>query len=213
MQQVFADDWYFATGELLPDNDTWYAPGESCGPVAARGVSDGPDSELGVMPTVLFGALAAATHRVSLITPYFLPDMRLRAALMVAALRGVRVDIVLPSRSNIPLMDWAMEPQLAELVEAGVRVWRSPPPFDHTKLFVIDGAWSLIGSTNWDARSLRLNFEYNIECYDTRLAGQLDQLMNEHLAVAAPVELAALRAAPLLFRLRNGVVRLLSPYL
>jgi cardiolipin synthase len=213
MQQVFADDWYFATGELLPDDDTWYAPGESCGPVAARGVSDGPDNELGVMPTVLFGALAAATHRVSLITPYFLPDMRLRAALMVAALRGVRVDIVLPSRSNIPLMDWAMEPQLAELVEAGVRVWRSPPPFDHTKLFVIDGAWSLIGSTNWDARSLRLNFEYNIECYDTRLAGQLDQLMNEHLAVAAPVELAALRAAPLLPRLRNGVVRLLSPYL
>lgn len=213
MQHVFADDWYFATGELLPDHDTWYAAGESCGPVAARGVSDGPDSELGSMPAVLFGALAAATHRVSLITPYFLPDTRLRAALTVAALRGVRVDLVLPQRSNIPLMDWAMEPQLAELIEAGVRVWRSPPPFDHTKLFVIDGAWSLIGSTNWDARSLRLNFEYNIECYDTALAAQLDRLMDEHLAVATPVELAALRAAPLPVRLRNGVVRLLSPYL
>ncbi|MCE2899737.1 MAG: phospholipase D-like domain-containing protein [Gemmatimonas sp.] len=213
MQQVFADDWFFATGEVLPDDDTWYAPGESCGPVAARGVSDGPDSEMGTMPTVLFGALAAATYRVSLITPYFLPDMRLRAALMVAALRGIRVDIVLPARSNIPLMDWAMEPQLAELIEAGVRVWRSPAPFDHTKLFVIDGSWSLIGSTNWDARSLRLNFEYNIECYDAGLAGQLDGLMDDHLAVAAPVELAALRARPFLVRLRNGVVRLLSPYL
>jgi cardiolipin synthase len=61
MQQVFADDWFFATGEVLPDDDTWYAPGESCGPVAACGVSDGPDSEMGTMPTVLFGALAAAT--------------------------------------------------------------------------------------------------------------------------------------------------------
>lgn len=213
MQQVFADDWYFATGELLPDDATWYASEEARGPVAARGVSDGPDSELGTMPTVLFGALAAARYRVSLITPYFLPDARLRTALMVAALRGVRVDIVLPSHSNIPLMDWAMVPQQAELLEAGCRVWRSPPPFDHTKLFVIDGTWSLIGSTNWDARSLRLNFEYNIECYDAGLAAQLEELTDEHLAVATPVELAALRAAPLAVRLRNGIVRLLSPYL
>lgn len=213
LQQVFVDDWQFATGEILPDDTVWYAPDEPRGPVAARGVSDGPDSELGAMPTVMFGALAAASRRVSMITPYFLPEARLRSALVVASLRGVRVDIVLPSRSNIPLMDWAMEPQLAELIEAGCRVWRSNPPFDHTKLFVVDGAWSLIGSTNWDPRSLRLNFEYNVECYDTALAAQLESMMDEHLAAAEPVTLAALRAAPLYARLRNGVVRLLSPYL
>jgi cardiolipin synthase len=76
------------------------------------------------------------------------------------------VDVLLPERSNVPLMDWAMTPQLRWLLEAGCQVHRVPAPFDHSKLCVVDGAWCLVGSTNWDARSLRLNFEYNLECYD-----------------------------------------------
>lgn len=213
LQQVFADDWRFASGEALKEGPPWCVALAPMGPVAARGVSDGPDAELGTMPIMLFGAVSSAAARVSIISPYFLPDERLRAALVVAGLRGVRVDILLPSRSNIPLMDWAMVPQMPELLEAGCRLWHSPPPFDHTKLFVVDGIWSLIGSTNWDPRSLRLNFEYNVECYCPQLGAQLESLMDARLAAARPVTLHDLRRLSLPVKVRNGIVRLLSPYL
>ena len=212
MQGVFAVDWAFTTGERLV-GERWFRPGDASGPVAARGVPDGPDADLDNIPQLLLGALSVATHRARVVTPYFLPDDGLLRALQVAALRGVEVDIVLPGRSNVPLMDWAMTPQLGWLLEAGCRIHQAPPPFDHTKLFVVDGAWSLIGSTNWDARSLRLNFEYNLECYDRGLAARLDAIIDAKVAAARPVDPERLETRPLPVKLRDGLTRLLSPYL
>jgi cardiolipin synthase len=212
MQRAFADDWAFATGERL-EGERWFAPAGWHGPVAARGVPDGPDGDIDNILEILLGALSVATQRARIVTPYFLPDSEVLRALHVAALRGVEVEIVLPARSNVPLMDWAMVPQLPELVEKGCRVYLAPPPFDHSKLFVVDGAWSLIGSTNWDARSLRLNFEYNLECYDRDLAAALDRVIDAKIAVSRPLGLDELRQLPLPIRLRNGVARLFSPYL
>jgi cardiolipin synthase len=212
LQEAFVTDWAFTTGELL-EGERWFAPERDCGPVAARGVPDGPDADIDNLPQLLLGALAVATRRVRVVTPYFLPDDGLLRALQVAALRGVEVDILLPERSNVRPMDWAMTPQLPWLLETGCRVYRTPPPFDHSKLCVVDGAWSMIGSTNWDARSLRLNFEYNLECYDEGLAGELDAIIDAKLAEARPMRLAELVARPLPLRLRDGLTRLLSPYL
>lgn len=152
MQCAFVDDWVFATGERL-EGERWFAPAGRHGPVAARGVPDGPDGDIDNILQILLGAPSVATQRARIVTPYFLPDSEVLRALHVAALRGVEVEIVLPARSNVPLMDWAMVPQLSELIEKGCRIYLARPPFDHSKLFVVDGAWSLIGSTNWDARS------------------------------------------------------------
>jgi cardiolipin synthase A/B len=125
----------------------------------------------------------------------------------------VEVDILFPGRSNVPLMDWAMTPQLSWLLEAGCRVYHTPPPFDHSKLCVVDGIWSMIGSTNWDARSLRLNFEYNLECYDRGLAARLDAIIDAKIAVARPVDRTQIDSRSFPVRLRDGLTRLLSPYL
>ena len=162
---------------------------------------------------IIVGALSVATRRARIVTPYFLPDSVLLRAVQVAALRGVEVDIVLPGRSNVPLMDWAMTPQLPELMEKGCRIYLAPPPFDHTKLFVVDGTWSLIGSTNWDARSLRLNFEYNLECYDRTLAAQRDAVVDDKIAGARLMTRAELEGRSFAVKLRDGLTRLLSPYL
>jgi len=212
LQRAFANDWVFTTGERL-EGERWFAPAERHGMVAARGVPDGPDGDIDNILEILLGALSVATRRARIVTPYFLPDSQVLRALHVAALRGVNVEIVLPGRSNVPLMDWAMGPQLPELIEKGCRIYFAPPPFDHSKLFVVDGTWSLIGSTNWDARSLRLNFEYNVECYDRDLAAAVDAIIDSKIAVSRPVVRDELLELPYPVRLRNGVARLFSPYL
>ncbi len=213
LTEAFAIDWLFTTKEKLPA-DPWF-PGEfeRRGDVVARGVPDGPDEDLDKMSDVLLGALAAATRRVGIVSPYFLPDDALLRALEVTALRGVRVDILVPRRNNIRIMDWAPVPKFAELLAKGCRIHRTPPPFDHTKLFVVDSVWSLIGSTNWDPRSLRLNFEYNVECYSRALAVELESIVDRKVALATPVTRADIESRSLVVKLRDGVARLASPYL
>ena len=212
LQRTFAVDWAFTTAEALRGS-TWFADNAPCGPVRARGVSDGPDADIDHMRLVLLGALATARHRVRIVTPYFLPDEVLLTTLQVTALRGVAVDIVLPARSNLPLLDWAMRPQLGQLVASGCRLHLTGPVFDHTKLFLVDDAWSLIGSTNWDARSLRLNFEYNLECHDAQLLRQLDRLVDDRIACAHELTAAELSRQSVPARLRDRLFWLLSPYL
>ena len=212
MQRAFAIDWAFSTGEALL-GETWFAAATNCGPVLARGVSDGPDGDIDHMRHVMLGALACAQQRVAIMTPYFLPDEVLLTTLQITALRGVTVDIVLPARSNLPLMDWAMRPQMGRLLAAGCRIHLSPPPFDHSKLFLVDDAWSLIGSTNWDARSLRLNFEYNLECHDAQLVAQLDTLLQQRISDAETLDAAVLARQSLAGQLRDRLAGLLSPYL
>ena len=212
LQRTFAVDWAYACGEHLL-GELWFPALAPCGPVAARGVADGPDADIDNLPQVLLGALAVARERVRIVTPYFLPDETLLAALRVTALRGVAVDIVLPERSNLRVMDWATRPQLPELLASGCRIHLSPPPFDHTKLLLVDEHWSLIGSTNWDARSLRLNFEYNLVCINAELAQTLDSLVCARVGTARRLSEAELRDLSVLVRLRNGTARLMSPYL
>jgi cardiolipin synthase len=212
LQRTFAVDWAFSTGEHLHAEE-WFPQLGASDTVVARGVPDGPDADLDNIPHLSHGALSAATRAARIVTPYFLPDGVLLRALQVAAMRGVGVDIVLPSKSNVPIMDWAMAPQFPELLDKSCRIYLTPPPFDHTKLLVVDGFWSLIGSTNWDARSLRLNFEYNLECYDAPLARRLEMLVDAKIANARRIEAAELRARPFATRLRDGLARLLSPYL
>ena len=88
-----------------------------------------------------------------------------------------------------------------------------PGAFDHSKLFVVDGAWSLIGSANWDARSLRLNFEMNVECYSVELGAHLDGLIQARISGSRAITLADIDARPLPLKLRDGLARLFAPYL
>ena len=212
MQDVFADDWRFCTEEVL-DGDLWFPPPGIHGEVAARGISHGPDDDFETLRTIFLGALTCATQRVVIVTPYFLPDLALVSALNVAALRGVQVDIVLPARGNLPLVQWAATALLWQVLEQGCRVWWTPPPFDHSKLLLVDGVWSLIGSANWDPRSLRLNFEFNLECYDAALCRSLEELVQSKLRHARRVTLQEVDGRPFFVKLRDGLAKLFTPYL
>jgi cardiolipin synthase len=207
-----AFDWEFTTHEPLA-GAPWFPPLEPAGTVLARGIADGPDENFETLLMTILGALAQATSSIRIATPYFLPDPPLIDALRVAALRGVRVEILLPERGNLRLVQWAVTAQLSQVVRWGCEVYLSPPPFDHSKLVVIDGAWSLIGSANWDPRSLRLNFEYSVECYSTEFAAQVDAVFEAKVAGARLLTLAELERRSLPVRLRDGVAWLAQPYL
>ncbi len=212
LMEVFADDWHFATEEALR-GEKWFPHLGPAGSILARGIEAGPDESFERVRWAVIGGLHAAQRSVRILTPYFLPDQSLITALDAAALRGVEVDIVLPEKSDLPHVHWAAFGQLWQVLERGCRVWLRPGAFDHSKLLLVDGAWTLLGSANWDARSLRLNFELNVECYSVELGAHLEGLVQARIAGARRYTLAddARRGLPV--KMRAGIARLFAPYL
>lgn len=216
LMDVFVEDWAFASGEELggPCWEPRLLPAASDAGMLARGIRFGPDdSDLGRIKLVINGALAAARESVRIATPYFLPDDGICEALDVAAMRGVRVDIVLPAVSNLTMVGWASTALLWKVLSRGCSVWMSPPPFDHSKLMVVDRSWAMVGSGNWDDRSMRLNFEFNLEVYDAGLASSLDDHLARTIAISSRRTLQEVDGRSLPVRLRDGIARLFSPYL
>ena len=209
---TFAHEWHFTTDEVLT-GPLWFPQLETSGNLMIRGVPAGPDMERNPIRWTLLAALSTARNKVQIVSPYFLPDTTLRDALSLCAMRGVEIDIILPHKNNLPYMQWAMTPQMPDLIKSGCRIWYSNGPFDHTKLMTVDGMWSFIGSANWDTRSLRLNFEFNLECYGEALAHDINQRIDDRLASATPVSLDQLKRRSTLERLRDASVALFAPYL
>ena len=212
VQRVFAEDWGFCTGEVL-EGPLWFPEIAPCGNTSAIGIVDGPDEDMEVMPAAFLAALNAAREEVQIMTPYFLPNPILMAALRLCAIRGVKVTILTPAENNIPFVAWAAQTLYPQLLAVGCRIFESPPPFDHAKFFLIDGVWSFLGSTNWDPRSLRLNFEFNLACHDPVLGARLREEMAAKVAGSREITQSCLEATPLLQQARNGFARLFIPLL
>lgn len=212
LQQAFLEDWYFVAGELL-DEQRFFPPISTAGQALVRAISDGPEKEFRKLQCIILGALSCARERVQIMTPYFIPDGSLISALATAALRGVEVTLILPALNNLPFVHWATRAYLWELLQQGIRVYYQPPPFVHTKLFIVDGAWSLIGSANLDPRSLRLNFELDLEVYDRGFAGLLVRHFEVVLAKSREVTIDEVNGWSLPVRLRDSTAKLFSPYL
>ena len=212
LAEVFADDWQFSTGEALR-GAPWFVPLEPAGSCLARVIEAGPDEDFESLRWAIVGGLDAAQRSVRIVTPYFIPDGSLITVLNAAALRGIEVDIVLPATSDLPHVHWAAFGQLWQVLDHGCRVWTVDGAFDHSKLMVVDGAWTLLGSANWDARSLRLNFELNVECYSVELGAHMEGLVQARINGARRITLDAMQARSLPVKLRDGVARLFAPYL
>jgi cardiolipin synthase len=207
---AFARDWAFVANEDL-DGDAWYPPLDTRGDSLARVVTAGPDEDLEKVEFAVLQAIACSRDRICIMTPYFLPDQRLMTALSLAAMRGVDVQVVIPQKGNHRLLDWAVRANVGPLLKDGVKIWLCPPPFRHSKVMVVDGAWSLIGSSNWDMRSFRLNFELCVEAYDPKLSAELEALVAKNKD--RRLELAEINARSFVIRMRDAGARLLLPYL
>jgi cardiolipin synthase len=211
LEEVFLGDWHFATGEAPSAQPR--RPIAPAGPVSCRGISAGPNEDFEKLYWIVLGAIGAARSHIRIMTPYFIPDRALLAALSMAALRDVRVEIVLPQRSNLPYVAWAMRAYLWEVLHNGARVYYQPGPFVHSKVLAVDDMYALVGSANLDPRSLRLNFEFNLEICDREAAALFTHYFDAARDRSREVTLAEVDARPLPIRLRDGAAKLLSPYL
>lgn len=212
---VAAEDWRFAGNEALK-GDAWQVdkpsppPGQ---PMLVRAVASGPDASIETNQKLLMGAFSVARKSIRIMSPYFLPDRELISALTTAARRGVEIDIVVPAVNNLFLVDRAMTAQFDQVLKNYCRVWRHEGAFDHSKLLSVDGVWAYIGSSNLDARSLRLNFEIDMEVLDAGFAAEIEARIGSAIASAVPVTLETLKARPFIVRLFDRVLWLGSPYL
>ncbi|MEI2300276.1 phospholipase D-like domain-containing protein [Ensifer sp. MJa1] len=214
--QVAAEDWQFSSGEVLA-SDAWRIE-EALSPVDSlsvlmRAVPSGPDATNETNHKMLMGAFSVARKNIRIMSPYFLPDRELISALVTAARRGVEVDIIVPAVNNLLLVDRAMTAQFDQVLKGHCRVWRAKGAFNHSKLLTVDERWAYVGSTNLDPRSLRLNFEFDLEVLDDGFAQSISETITQVLASAEPVTLELLRAKPFIDRLANRILWLGSPYL
>lgn len=209
LRQAFLLNWSFCTGQFTPLPQF---KDKSAGPCNCRVIVDGPGDDADALYDLICGAIDMAQKNIRIMTPYFLPPAYLYGALRQAAQRGVDTRIILPGINNLAYMSWATERILPDLLKAGVRIWHQAPPFAHTKLFAMDDFYCLVGSANLDSRSLKLNFELNMEIYNeefhTRLASYMDSTLNE----GKEITLDYLNRLSLPIKLRDAASWIFSPY-
>ncbi|MCV9965279.1 phospholipase D-like domain-containing protein [Pararhizobium sp. BT-229] len=212
--QVASEDWQFSSREPLRDEAWRISPVAQQKPaMLMRAVPSGPDRANESNHKMMMGAFSIARRNIRIMSPYFLPDRELIGALVTAAMRGVEVDIIVPAVNNLLLVDRAMTAQFDQTLKGGCRIWRATGAFNHSKLMTVDDRWAYVGSSNLDPRSLRLNFEIDLEVLDAGFASAVGQRIQATMKQAWPVTLADLRAKPFATRLINKIFWLGSPYL
>ena len=212
LQQVFAEDWFFATAEQ-PVGTSWYPPVEQAGEQLAQVIAGGPDGDVDLFHSLFFAAINEASLRVTLATSYFVPTPGLVTALETAALRGVRVRVMVPKYGDHRWMVVAGRGYYETLLECGVEIYEYLRGPLHSKTLSVDGLWSLVGTPNFDTRSLLLNFEVGVVLYGPKPAAQLEEQFADDLQHAERVDLAAFRRRGRFVKLAEQVLKLFSPVL
>jgi cardiolipin synthase len=209
---AFLEDWQYATGIAL-DGEDYLPPLTGDGTQLVQLCASGPDAHPQSIHALFFTAISTARERVWITTAYFVPDESLQSALTGAALRGVDVRVLLPARSDVPLVDAAARSYFPELLNAGVRIYAYGPPALHAKTMLVDSDAAIVGSANLDNRSLRLNFEVAAICYGAVPVQRLEGMFTVDLRCAREVTRDGLERESLPQRLFEGAARLLSPML
>lgn len=210
LQESFAEDWFWASRQLPPLilPDTYPDDGVLCQLLAS-----GPADPYETCSLFFVEAIHAATERVWLTSPYFVPDEAVFSALRLAVLRGVDVRILLPSRADHKIVYAASSLYAFEAVRAGVRVFRYQPGFLHQKVVLIDSEISAIGSANLDNRSFRLNFEVMLLTVDDAFASEVEHMLNLDFERSREIAKEESRETHRLQQLGMRVARLISPIL
>ena len=213
LQLVFAEDWYYATDELLTDAYVRQdgAPALDLGVVQV--VPSGPDRLWEQIEMLFFTAITSARKSLYITTPYFVPDESVQSALVAASLRGVDVRLLVPRRPDKKIVYYAGRSYFRELLAAGCRIYEYTAGFIHAKTMSVDGEVGIVGTANMDIRSFRLNFEVCAVCYDRAVAEGLDRQFMADIKGAERVELKGFSRRPRLDVFLENTARITSALL
>lgn len=213
LQVVFVEDWAYATERRDFVGDIARGmPDAQAGPIDTQVLTSGPDTPWEAIHRLHVGAIHAASQRIWLVTPYFVPGEAAMMALTSAALAGLDVRLLVPKMSDSKLVTYCVRSYYDELMAAGVKIYEYGPRMLHTKALLVDDQTVIVGSANFDHRSFRLNFEVSVLFHDAAIAAQLARLIESEFAHAPRVRDE--RDRPLLrARLPEALARLMSPLL
>ena len=209
---IFMADWYFVSKEILK-GDQYFKPFESGNGKLVQMTASGPDSDWESISQAYFTAIASATNFVFISTPYLMPTPDIVTALKTSALGGIDVRIIVPGLSDAITPKWGTNSFVEELLEAGVKVYFYRAGFIHSKVIVVDGIFSSVGTANLDFRSLETNFEVNAMIYDEEIAGILASQFLEDQDKSELIILEEWIKRPRINKIKESFSRLLSPML
>jgi cardiolipin synthase len=208
---AFATDWRWATGQHL-DVD-WDFARPKRGDSRVLVFPSDPASNYEEVGLLFHHLIVEAKERVWIATPYFVPDRAIISALQLAALRGVDVRIILPEKSDGPIVGLANWAFTRELLPVGVRFYRYCAGFLHQKVLLMDRDLASVGTANFDNRSIRLNFEITLLVEGDEFADEVERMLQQDMLQCREVTPAEIAKHPLWFRLLMAAARLLSPVL
>jgi cardiolipin synthase len=210
LQQVFAEDWYYSTGEELVD-PVLFPPPSLTGQGISQVVSGGPDGVSEPFHTLTFAAINEARDSITIATSYFAPTVPLMMALETAAARGVKVRLMIAGNSVYPWTVWVGRSYYDTLLRAGVEIYEYKKGILHSKTMTIDGVWSLVGTANFDYRSMLLNFEVALALYGEGYAQTLEEQFTKDLVACRLIHLSTWEKRSLMRVFVENVCRLFAP--
>jgi cardiolipin synthase len=212
LQQVFAEDWFFATGREDPLDEPGDSDGEDdLSPVQV--LRTGPDEDDHPMLRINLALIGAAQKRLWISTGYFVPGDTMQAALQVAIARGVDVRLLVSERSQHKYLVKAGRSYYEALLRQGVRIYEYRRGIEHSKYTVLDDNIAVVGSSNFDDRSMRLNFELSVLVHKSRINHAFAKIFSEKMEESHEVKLGSFLRRPLKERLVESALRLCSPLL
>lgn len=211
-QVTFLEDWFAETQQTI--TDVRYFPAlEQSGQVTLQVVPSGPDRPSEDFQALVIEAINSAKRRVTITSPYFVPDDALLFALRLAAARGVMVEVIIPRRSDHVLVDTAAAFYIGYLLRCGVRFYRFSNGLLHAKTLTVDDTFGLFGSANFDVRSFHLNFEINVSLFDEHAVRELRWVQDSYRAHSDELSVEDWNQRPRWKRFAANLAKILSPLL
>ena len=212
LQRMFLTHWHFVSKQLIDDN-RYFPALPQVGNKTVQMVGCGPDSDLPEIMHSYIAAISEARKSVYIETPYFIPSEGIMMALKNAALRGVDVRMLIPSRSDAQLTQWASCSYVEELLSVGAKVYRYTPGFVHAKVMTIDGVFCSVGTSNMDNRSFYFDYEVNAWIFNEQTTQELEKVFFDDLAVSEELLPELWSNRPIGHQLMESLSKILSPLL
>ena len=214
LNSIHAWDWEVETDErFLPEQPKCLSHDDSEITDLVQVIPSGPGMREEVIHRVLLQSIFQAQQSIVITTPYFVPSDNLHTALVIAAQRNVKVDIIIPDKNDSIMVEWASWAFFSELLEAGVNIHRFQGGLLHTKSVVIDSNHCLIGTVNWDMRSLWLNFEVTLAVDNLGFTQKLEQMQQDYLKDSLQISFEQWQKRSLPNRIAERLFYLFSPLL